>query len=95
MPGGPRSAVTSLTVLAKMWPTATARDGKGVDALNRQGGSSLPNLVSRQDQTTETLGTESRPVLNPRFVERLMGLPTGWVLPMPLQTINLEHWETV
>jgi hypothetical protein len=155
MPGGPRSAVTSLTVMAKMWPTARAEngisrnqqawerpldepqnlenaiarwptpranDGPGptahhrtwsttdrslhtvihemwstATALGRQGpdgGPSLPEQVFHQDQTTETPGVSSRPVLNPRFVEMLMGLPSGWALPMPLWTINLERSAT-
>ena len=194
MPGGPRSAVTSLTVLAKMWPTANAadgdrksekmkrgnptllgaarsmwptataqdsrasggnpsttgshgttltdaaarnwstpasRDGKGGELKHTKGGRDLstdalslrtvatwttpkassykraaspsemrrttPDLraqASLQGQTTEPPGPSSRPVLNPRFVEALMGLPTGWVLPMPLSMINLERSAT-
>ena len=43
----------------------------------------LPNFVAYglQDQTTETDGDDgSKPaVLNPDFVEALMGLETGWI----------------
>ena len=131
MPGGPRSTVTSLTVMSKAWSTPTSRDGKGGELKHTKGGRDLstdalslrtvatwttpkassykraaspsemrrttPDLraqASLQGQTTEPPGPSSRPVLNPRFVEALMGLPTGWVLPMPLPTINLEHSAT-
>lgn len=34
--GGGRTAITSLTVMAKQWPTPTARDGKGKPGQNAQ-----------------------------------------------------------
>lgn len=132
MKGGPRTKPTSLTVVAKMWPTpraengipwnnqawerpldqpqnlenavarwptATSRDGKGRDAPGRTGGMSLPEFLhSHQDQTNGTSGTPSSNasrVLNPRFVEWLMGLPIGWALPTPLGTINCGCLATV
>lgn len=105
---GRSSTGLALPAVATNWATPTATDGKGAivdpggdQALMRQsrgegGASKLPDhaVLFLRDPTTEQPGKERRPVLNPRFVERLMGLPIGWVLPMPLSTINLEHSGT-
>ena len=32
--------------------------------------------------------------LNPTFVEWLMGVPTGWSLPIPIDQNAYKHWET-
>jgi hypothetical protein len=55
----------------KLWPTPAARDHKGVDKPNRQGGPSLPQAV--RDDAPAKGGS-----LNPTWVEWLMGFPTGW-----------------
>lgn len=53
-----------LDQVAAMFPTPTARDGKGSDPPGRKGSPSLPAEIG---------GT-----LNPTWVEWLMGFPLGW-----------------
>ena len=87
---GVMHAGTSLTDAMRTWPTPAARDYKGTNskehvetAKGRAHMDQLPNFVAYglQDQTTETDGDDgSKPaVLNPDFVEALMGLETGWI----------------
>ena len=58
---------------AKMWPTPRAPEGfMGTDPQHGTGGHHGP--------TTMTGGPNGM-VLNPRFVEALMGLPDGWLTP--------------
>jgi hypothetical protein len=80
MPGGPRSTITSLTVMIKavergMWPTPNASDYKGATTLEAakdwdQRGTNLPEAVQRSGGPTGQL--------NPTWVEWLMGFPPGW-----------------
>lgn len=75
------------------WPTPTAHDRdtdgryrfrlRRAVALRRYDFRALSYAV--RDLYGETL------CLNPRFVEWLMGLPTGWV---SLDALNCEHSET-
>lgn len=59
---------------AKAWATPNARDHKGQDLPSRQGVPSLPAQVMQMDgRPTSPNGR----VLNPRFVEALMGWPLG------------------
>lgn len=77
-----------------LWPTATARDHRRSGSRNKPGSLARPGLSltdatlrggsSRQGQPASTRGM----VLNPRFVERLMGFPDGWVVP------SSKHWGT-
>ena len=70
-----------------LWPTATARDHRRSGSRNKPGSKARPGLSltdatlrggsSRQGQPESTRGM----VLNPRFVERLMGFPDGWTAP--------------
>jgi hypothetical protein len=90
--GGPNnrdsSGALQPTAQAIRWATPTASDGKGGPGRGRQkkGGDNLrPQIVSfhhsRLASTTSTGGgNTSRTiiVLNPLFVEALMGLPIGW-----------------
>ena len=73
-----------------MWATPTARDWKdGADPseaapTNGLLGRQAPRWHSRPDPTTPTGGADgSQPaaplLLNPDFVEALMGLPSGWI----------------
>lgn len=89
--GGP-----SLVTKAKCWPTPAARDWR--DGRSNQHGKNARPLnevavMSRRgprDQKTSKDGAStspSGPVLNPRFVEALMGWPIGWT--------NCDSWETV
>ncbi len=41
-------------------------------------------LLGRPVPAPTHLGTHGKPVLAPRFVERLMGLEAGWVTDLPL-----------
>ena len=61
--GGGQSCAR-LDQVAAMFPTPTARDGKGSDPPGRKGSPSLPADIG---------GT-----LNPTWVEWLMGFPLGW-----------------
>jgi len=58
----------------KNWSTPNARDWKGEDIPGRAGAPSLPAQVIRK------AGSDGSPPveLNPRFVEALMGFPSGW-----------------
>lgn len=65
----------------RVWSTPAARDWKGED-FEREGGPSLPAQVMRK------AGEDGSPraVLNPRFVEALMGFPPGWTSFAPSET---------
>ncbi len=87
------------------WNTPQARDHKGVDRNKAKRGfsPSLPNQVHtphREDQNNDHLNRhESRPKLNPRWVELLMGLPIGWVMPScadpwTIELVNYDCLET-
>lgn len=88
---GSAQATGSLTeaVVGHMWPTATATDAS---ASRRNGymltghqGTTLTDamdqhhdcIAGRQDHETRR-GGRSTQVLNPEFVESLMGFPPGW-----------------
>jgi hypothetical protein len=74
------------------WPTPTGKDSvasgaAGYETANRHAGTTLTDAAVRKTTSsgplpplTQTDGErESHPVvLNPRFVEDLMGLPIGW-----------------
>lgn len=76
----------SLDTLARRWPTPTAGDAKSSGARNLTGSKAHAGVsptdaatrgastVSRRDRTAWGYGM----VLNPRFVEAMMGFPTGW-----------------
>ena len=78
---------TSLTDAMRGWATPTARDHKSTRASaathsrnSRPLSEQVGEWAGRRDQTTSTGGeSTSQPVvLNPEFLEALMGLPTGW-----------------
>lgn len=54
--------------------TPTVHDAKGADIPTRTGGPGL----SHQIESISNDGQEFRPMLNPAFVEWLMGFPIGW-----------------
>jgi len=87
--GNRRSA--DLTHVTAMWPTPAARDAKGansrahveVNGTGRRHMDQLANFAvhSRPAQQILRHGNNTsdiRRTLNPRFVEALMGWPTGW-----------------
>lgn len=77
-----------LSDAVKLWPTATAEDARasGSRALTKDKaahpGLTLTDVTSRQrghrHLTTCKHGAPCQLRLNPRFVESLMGFPTGW-----------------
>jgi hypothetical protein len=100
MPGGPRKGITSLTVAVKAWPTPQARDGKGPFPGHRQGGRDLPGQATafRSGHPTPTTGTPGRRspsamVLNPPWVEWLMGWPIGWTDCARSATASYRSWQ--
>jgi len=86
-----RHAGTTLTDKAvRLWNTPRSRDWKGKDCLDTDSQTFLP------DPTTSTPGEKSlrsTRVLNPRFVEWLMGFPTGWTGFEPLETRSFREWQ--
>lgn len=92
-----RHSGTTLTDAIKNWPTPCARDYKGANSpqhllasRGRKHMDQLPNflMLSHQGQQILKLGEHGSEtvVLNPQFVEALMGLPTGWTDFEPLGT---------
>lgn len=83
-----RTETTSLTVQAKMWPRAS-EGFRGTDPPHGTGGPSLRQVAtgtaSHHAPTTPPDGPNGSQtaVLNPRFVEALLGLPEGWSLATP------------
>lgn len=89
---------TTLCDAIRMWPTPATRDYKGANGAehleNGTGRKHLdqpPNFVahcSHHGRTTSTDGTggSTPAVLNPPFVETLMGLPIGWTGSEPSAT---------
>ena len=88
MKGGPRHTCTSLTVMVKgieagMWPTPTAAASKGScpKALTRANGRSRVN-----DRIDHAIMASDGGLLNPTWVEWLMGWPLGHTAS--------AHWAT-
>jgi hypothetical protein len=80
-----RHAGTTLTDAAvrKRWATPTATDARSAVANATQIGRRLAgDIASPRDRTKSTSGM----VLNPLFVETLMGLPLGWTDYASLET---------
>jgi hypothetical protein len=85
-----------------MYPTPKAADyGSSQNGSNSTrpsaGTPSLPTMARSGllPRATETAGpgsSEKKPVLNPRFVEMLMGLPRGWTGCEPLETESFRRW---
>lgn len=74
-----------LPAAVAMWPTPRAsmnenRTTKNAPSHGVTHGRTLAGTASHHGQTTGTGGTGGM-VLNPRFVEALMGLPAGWLTP--------------
>jgi len=64
-----------------LWMTATTRDWK--DGACADADVPTNGLLGRQVLRTETAGSDGsgKAVLNPSFVEALMGFPPGWTVP--------------
>lgn len=88
----PTAGTPSLETWAKNWPTAGANDWKGSYQPGQRRGQldeaaeqkwatpTAGDAAGRQDRKTPKDGdtTSQRAVLNPQFVEALMGFPPGW-----------------
>lgn len=97
--------VDTLTGQARTWPTPAARDCKGANGAAHQTNGTgrkhmdqLANFVThgRPVPTTRTDGGTSSgqtPVLNPRFVEMLMGFPREWSDCTPLEMPSFHAWQ--
>lgn len=94
----------SLTRRAGTWPTPQARDHKGAFTGHRNGGRDLPSEANlfpgsfpsgRHHPTTTLPGNGPSPpvVLNPAFVEWLMGYPPGWSASTPSETRSRLWWQ--
>ena len=73
----------------KSWPTARARDWKDTPgcAPSKIGDVSLAREVyGQQDQPKPSTNGKNQGLLNPNWVEQLMGLPVGWT--------DLGYWGT-
>jgi len=95
-PGNRRDA--DLTNQGKNWPTPNANSAnQGPGNSGRQGGLNLVAAASgHPDPTIMTDGQKSPPssgrTLNPRFVEALMGYPTGWASVASSSTPSETQW---
>ena len=85
--GRKNSGGGDLQAAANNWATPMASDGSKPSAGNRRSAD-----LSHQAQATENPGSESRPKLNPRFVEWLMGVPLGWTAFEPVETASFRRW---
>lgn len=81
-----RTAITSLNVMVKLWPTASVPNGGRSPALPMTAtGRKLDGTKGQgqapMKQGTLNLQTQAKGKLNPRWVETLMGIPIGWCAP--------------
>jgi len=97
------SGVTLTDAAVRNWPTPRASDGdKGGPNQTQKGVPSLVALARSGLWLPHGRHSDSRPVqvrrgtpgmvLNPAFVESLMGLPRGWTSPSPMT--GSASWET-
>jgi DNA (cytosine-5)-methyltransferase 1 len=78
-PSAGKRRTADLTHVTGMWMTLTARDHK--DGSTSLANTPVNGLLGRQVLATLMPGTDAcdaRRTLNPRFVEALMGWPSGW-----------------
>jgi DNA (cytosine-5)-methyltransferase 1 len=77
--GGERKDEAGLDQMARLWGTPTARDHK--DGATSLANTPVNGLLGRQVLAMPTAGGDTSGTprsLNPRFVEALMGWPSGW-----------------
>ena len=102
-PAGNSDFSRKAMALVENWPTPTVSDQKGSGpTLERSDGKMRGDRLdyaaeqvfsSHQDRTTPAgpQSSETRRVLNPQFVEWLMGWPIGWTALEPVET-GLSRW---
>lgn len=87
----------SLSAQVKSWPTVTTQDAKNNAGPSQFKRNTRPLNVeaclhSRSSpQGQQENGTASQKVLNPQFVEWLMGWPIGWTEFAPVETVS-SRW---
>jgi len=87
-------ATPPLAMAAILWPTVTAQDSKNNAGPSQFVRNTKPlnvEAVCHSHPDPKAIGTESQPVLNPQFVEWLMGWPIGWTEFAPVETVS-SHW---
>lgn len=81
--------------LAAQWqtPATDSFRSRGGDRKDEQGLDQQARSFLPPDQATQAgqQSSETRRVLNPQFVEWLMGWPIGWTALEPVET-GLSHW---
>lgn len=80
MAAGEKKADMTTTRQARIWATPTSRDWKSDDATQSPEHSPPLGLQVLQTETDGDDGSK-RAVLNPYFVEALMGFPPSWTVP--------------
>lgn len=104
--GGDRADEQGLDQQARLFPTPASRDFKGAngpDHLENGTGrlhmDQLPNFIEHSFHLPPTTWpdgsntSEARRVLNPRFVEALMGWPIGWTSSAAVATASFQSWR--
>jgi hypothetical protein len=100
--GREESGGGDLQAAARSWPTPAARDYRSPNSAEHRAElrghrDQLPNFVaSHQGPTTPKDGAPTlsgRRVLNPRFVEALMGWPIGWTACGSLEMEWSRWWQ--
>lgn len=94
-PGDRARNSPNLVATVAMWPTPRAsmnenRTTKDAPSHGVTHGRTLAGTASHHAPTTST-GGPSGMVLNPRFVEVLMGVPNGWLTPSISAETGLSH----
>jgi hypothetical protein len=90
--GKPRLESTkTLPDVAEYWPTPSASTYGSNQGGS--GGRSGPIRPSLQSLATQQGGPKCRMMLNPLFVEMLMGLPPHWTCVCPSSAIGRKHAE--
>ena len=86
---------------SKNWQTPTSRDYKDgnpseavpANSLLGRQAPRMPTDGQNSSQSDQTSPPQSAKRLNPRFVEWLMGFPTGWTDLQPLETASYLQWQ--
>jgi hypothetical protein len=74
----------------KQWATPQSRDAKGAEGRMIREGQST-DLPSQTEVAPTGQWNRANGKLNPRWVETLMGLPVGWVMPSCKSPVTIEQ----
>ena len=87
--GNPQESISATPMEeSKTWSTPTTRDYKG---MYPQWSQEDPNKLTRRLLPDQAHMGTYKGKLNPRWVEALMGLPIGWVLPSCTKPVTIEQ----